>query len=267
MSKELDYININRQSWNNRLEAHLQSDFYDLKGFMAGKSSLNAIELDLLGDIKGKSILHLQCHFGQDTISLSRLGAKATGVDLSDKAIAKARELAREDGADTRFVNCNIYDLPDHLTEQFDIVYTSYGVLGWLPDLDRWAKLIARYLKPGGRFIIVEFHPLVWMFDDDFKEIKYRYFNSDPIAETESGTYAQPDAEISQEYVCWNHGLAEVLNSLVSEGLHLDTIKEYDYSPYNCFDPTEEFAPGKFRIKHLGDKMPLVYALQMSKAG
>ncbi len=130
MSKEANYIEINRQSWNNRTNTHLQSEFYDLDNFVKGKTSLNTIELDLLGDISGKTILHLQCHFGQDTISLSRLGAETTGVDLSDKAIESARQLAIETKSNATFICCDIYDLPNHLDKQFDIVYTSYGTIG-----------------------------------------------------------------------------------------------------------------------------------------
>ena len=133
MNSEHNYIEINRQSWNDRTEIHLKSEFYDLENFRKGKSSLNDIELNLLGDIQGMTILHLQCHFGQDTISLSRLGAKVTGVDLSDKAIECAQNLAKDTNAQTRFICCDIYDLPNHLDEKFDLVFTSYGTIGWLP--------------------------------------------------------------------------------------------------------------------------------------
>ncbi|MFW5762178.1 MAG: class I SAM-dependent methyltransferase, partial [Cyclobacteriaceae bacterium] len=257
---------INRQSWNNRLEAHYQSDFYDVKGFLLGKSSLNRIELELLGDIKKKSILHLQCHFGQDTISLARLGARTTGIDLSDLAIEKAKALASECGEEASFICCDIYDLPNHLDKQFDIVFTSYGTIGWLPDLNQWAAIIARYLKPGGKFIMVEFHPVVWMFDDDFQKIAYHYFNYGAILENESGTYADPDAAINQDYVMWNHSLSEVFNSLLGQGMHIQSFQEYDYSPYACFKHTEEVSPKKYRIKHLENKIPMVFALEVTKS-
>jgi len=265
MSKENDYLEINRQSWNNRTDTHLTSDFYDLDGFLKGNTSLNSIELDLLGDIKGKSVLHLQCHFGQDTMSLARLGADATGIDLSDKAIESAKQIAKDSGTDVKFICSDVYDLPNHLHQQFDIVYTSYGTIGWLPDLDRWAKVIARFLKPGGKFVFVEFHPVVWMFDNDFEKVFYRYFNSGAIIETESGTYADKTADIIQEYVTWNHGLSEVINSLIQNGLEINSLDEYDYSPYNCFNKTIEFEPKKFRIEHLGDKIPMVYSVVATK--
>ena len=171
MNKENNYIEINRKSWNNRVETHLKSEFYDLDNFIKGKTSLNNIELELLGDLKGKSILHLQCHFGQDTISLCRLGANVTGVDLSDQAIESAIKIAKEANSNATFICCDIYDLPKHLDKQFDIVFTSYGTIGWLPDLDKWAKIVSQFLKPNGPFVFVEFHPVVWMFDDNFEKI------------------------------------------------------------------------------------------------
>lgn len=260
-----NYIEINKQSWNGRLEAHLASDFYDMDGFLKGNSSLNKIELDLLGDIKGKKILHLQCHFGQDTISFSRMGAEATGVDLSDKAIEKGQEIAQELNTNTKFISCNIYDLPEHLDEQFDTVFTSYGTISWLPDLNKWGALIAKYLKPGGQFIFAEFHPVVWAWDDDFKEIKYYYNNVAPITEEESGTYADKNADIKQAYVCWNHGIGEVVNSLIKNGLVIEDLQEYNYSPYPFVNDTVKIEEKKYQIKKFGDKLPLVYSIKAIK--
>jgi SAM-dependent methyltransferase len=261
----VDYREINRKSWNNRVDAHMKSAFYAMDDFMIGASSLKEIELNLLGDISGKSILHLQCHFGQDSFSLERLGAHVTGIDLSDKAISTAHELAEKLNSKARFICCDLYDLPSHLQGSFDVVFTSYGTIGWLPDLDKWAQVIAHFLKPGGQFIFAEFHPVVWMFDDQFDRIAYRYFNSGEIVESESGTYADRQAEIQQEYVMWNHGLGEVINSLVKAGLNLLTLEEFDYSPWNCFSETYEAEPGKFRIQHLQDRIPMVYALSAIK--
>lgn len=261
----INYIEINRRSWNKRVDAHIASAFYDLKSFLDGKTSLNEIELELLGNLKGKSILHLQCHFGQDSISLARSGATVTGVDLSDKAIEKATELAGITNADARFICCDIYDLPNHLTGQFDLVFTSYGTIGWLPDLDKWAKVISGFLKPGGQFIFAEFHPVVWMFDDQFENIGYNYFNTGPIIENQEGTYADRDAALHLEYVGWNHGISEVINNLLKNGLEIQSFNEFDYSPYNCFKETVEFEPGKYRIKHLDNKIPMVYSIMANK--
>lgn len=262
MNSEQNYIEINRQSWNNKVDIHLMSEFYDLDGFLNGNTSLKDIEISLLGSVKGKSVLHLQCHFGQDSISLSRLGAYVTGVDLSDKAIEAAKKLADETHSDARFICCDIYDLPNHLNEKFDIVFTSYGTIGWLPDLDKWANIVSRFLKPNGQFVFVEFHPVVWMFDDNFEKIQYRYFNSGAIVETESGTYADKKADISQSYVMWNHSISEVLNSLIKNRLEISSFDEFDYSPYNCFNKTIEPEPGKYRIEHLDNMIPMVFAIK-----
>jgi SAM-dependent methyltransferase len=265
MTTEKNYIEINKQSWNKRLNYHLKSDFYDLDGFLKGNTSLNDIEIELLGNIRDKSLLHLQCHFGQDTISLGRLGANATGIDLSDKAIDSAKELSAKLNIDVSFICCDIYDLPRHLDKPFDIVFTSYGTIGWLPDLDRWAQIISKFLKPNGRLVFVEFHPVVWMFDDNFEKIGYNYFNSGAIIETETGTYADKVAPISHESVTWNHGIGEVLNSLIKNGLEINSFDEFDYSPYNCFNNTIEIKAKKYRIKHLENKIPMVYALVATK--
>lgn len=265
MEKANDYLAINRNSWNNKTDVHVASDFYDMEGFRKGNNSLNSIELELLGDIRGKKILHLQCHFGQDSISLSRLGAEVIGVDLSDKAIEHARKIASELKSTAEFICCDVYNLPQELDREFDIVFTSYGTIGWLPDLDQWAEVVSRFLKPGGTFVFAEFHPFIWMFDNSFEKIAYNYFNSGPIIETESGTYADRNVEITQEYVCWNHSLSEVMNSLIQNGLVIKVFNEYDYSPYNCFNKTIEIAPKKFRIEDLGDMIPMVYALKAIK--
>ena len=260
-----DYITINKQTWNNKTDVHIASEFYDMEGFLSGKSTLNIIELDLLGDISDKKILHLQCHFGQDTMTFSRMGAKATGVDLSDKAIERAREFTTQLHLDTTFICCDIYDLPNHLDEKFDIVFTSYGTIGWLPDLNKWADVVSHFLKPSGQFVMADFHPVVWMYDNDFKDIAYSYFNIAPIIEEESGTYADRSSEIEAKTIGWNHSTSEVLNALIQSGLEINCFNEYDYSPYNCFNETEEFEKGKFRIKHLENKIPMIFSLVATK--
>ncbi|KMQ70645.1 class I SAM-dependent methyltransferase [Chryseobacterium koreense] len=260
-----NYLEINRNSWNAKVEPHLKSDFYFVEDFINGRNSLNSIELALLGDVKGKEILHLQCHFGQDSISLSRMGAKVTGIDLSDKAIAAAKDLAQKCGSPTEFIVSDLYGLPNVLDQKFDIVFTSYGVIGWLPDLEKWAEVISHFLKPGGKFVFVEFHPMVWMFDDEFSFVKYNYFNEKAIVETYEGTYANREAGIKQEYVMWNHPTSDVLNSLLRENLQLISFDEYDWSPYGCFQHNDEFEKGKYRIPQFGNKVPHVFSLVAEK--
>lgn len=265
MSEPLDYLAINKHSWNQRVHVHLHSSFYDVDGCRQGKNLLNSIELDLLGDLTGKELLHLQCHFGLDSFSLQRMGARVTGIDFSDQAIETARTLNAEFGLDTQFICCDVYDVPASLNGRFDRVFTSYGTIGWLPDLPAWANTINRTLKPGGQFIMAEFHPVVWMFDDDFSKVGYSYFNSGAHLENESGTYADRNADIHGQYVMWNHSLADILNALHSAGLSLDVFHEHAYSPYDCFKHTEEFEPGRFRIRHLEHDIPMVFSLACTK--
>ncbi|MDQ1085774.1 MULTISPECIES: bifunctional 2-polyprenyl-6-hydroxyphenol methylase/3-demethylubiquinol 3-O-methyltransferase UbiG [unclassified Siphonobacter] len=260
----MDYLEKNRNSWNQRTLYHLKSDFYDLEGFLKGASSLKSIELDLLGDVQDQSILHLQCHFGQDSLSLARMGAWVTGVDLSDIAIYSAQSLAVQMNLlNAEFICSDVYDL--RLNQQFDVVFTSYGVIGWLPDMDRWAEVIARHLKPGGKLVFVEFHPVVWMFNENFRYLQYSYFNKEAIEEVISGTYADPEAPITTETVGWNHSLSEVMGNLLKHGLQIQSFEEFDYSPYNCFSETVEVEPGKFQIQPYEGKIPLVYALKAIK--
>lgn len=265
MKDQSDYIALNKNTWNNKTEVHIASEFYDMKGFLEGKSTLNSIELELLGDISNKKILHLQCHFGQDTMTFARMGAQATGIDFSEKAIEKATEFSKQLNLDTTFICCDIYEAPKYLKDQFDIVFTSYGTIGWLPDLDKWAKIVSHFLKPGGQFIMADFHPVVWMYDNDFKEVFYSYFNIEPIIEDESGTYADRHSEIEAKTITWNHPISETLNALISNGIELNSFNEYDYSPYNCFNNTEEFEPNKFRIKTFENKIPMVYSIKGTK--
>lgn len=257
----MDYFENNKASWNKWTTINFASDFYDVPSFLKGKNSLNSIELDLLGDVQGKSILHLQCHFGMDTLSLARMGASVTGIDLSDESIKHANQLKNQLGLDARFINCNLYDLPAQLDEQFDLVFTSYGTIGWLPDINKWASIVSKFLKPDGAFVFAEFHPLVWMMDDNFDHIHYRYFNDAPIIETTDGTYADREADVKVQFAGWNHGLAEVLQALINEHIHIEKITEFDYSPYDCFNGTIEIEKGKYRIEKLGNKIPMVYSL------
>ncbi|NUY79825.1 class I SAM-dependent methyltransferase [Flavobacterium sp. MAH-1] len=265
MSQENDYLDINRKTWNEKVNVHVNSDFYKQQDFLDGKNTLQQIEFELLGNVKDKRILHLQCHFGQDTISLARMGATTVGVDFSDKAIDVAEKLAKDLDADASFICSDIYDLPNRMYQEFDIVFTSYGTIGWLPDLDKWAKVISHFLKPGGKFVFAEFHPVIWMYDDDFSKITYNYFKSDPILEESTGTYAEKESDIVNKTISWNHSLSEVFTSLISNGLTIQKFNEYDYSPYDCFNQTEEFEPGKFRIKHLGNHIPMVYSITAFK--
>ncbi len=266
MSKEFDkYFEINKATWNQKVTIHAESKFYDLEAFMKGESSLKNYELDAIGDVSGKSLLHLQCHFGQDTLSWSRMGAKCVGIDISEKGIEKAKQLNKDLDLDARFVCCNVLDTSQFVQDQFDIVFTSYGVIGWLPDLKPWARMIAECLKPGGIFYIAEFHPIVWMFDylDAKPEIRYGYHQKEVIYEEYQGTYADENANmISKEYG-WNHGLGEVVSSLSEAGLSIEYLKEYDESPYEIFPDLIEKEKGMFVTKD--GLYPLIFTIKAIK--
>lgn len=263
----IDYLTFNRQQWDRRTAAHLTSDFYDVPGWLAGNESLQAPELELLpDDMTGLRVLHLQCHFGQDTLSFARRGAEVTGVDLSPAAIKAARELREQAGLEATFINCDLYSLPEHLDGEFDLVFTSYGTITWLPDLDRWADIVQRYLKPGGRFVFAEFHNMAYLWNDDRSAIKYPYFNPEPIVEEMTKSYTDGSEGVTGTEVNWDHPVSSVVTSLIGAGLTLDSFKEFDYSPYNCFEdmvPAKE--AGHWWLKQIPGLIPLVYTLSASK--
>ena len=259
------YFEANRISWNKRAMVHKDSAFYDLDSFRKGKTSLQPAELEALGDVQGKSLLHLQCHFGMDTLSWARMGAKVTGIDLSDEAIAIAKDLADELNLDAEFICCNVYDVPAYTNKQYDIVFTSYGVIGWLPDLDAWAQVISASLVPGGTFFMAEFHPVVWMMDENFEYIKCHYHNHEVIEETANTTYADRDTAINITDYSWNHSLGEVITALLAHGLEITLFKEYPYSYYNCFNKTVQGADGYYRIQGLEDKLPMMYTIKATR--
>jgi ubiquinone/menaquinone biosynthesis C-methylase UbiE len=257
------YFEANKALWNKRVDLHFNSEFYSKDKFRQTKNSLNSIELEELGDVSGKTILHLQCHFGQDTLSLANLGAEVTGVDFSEVAINKATELSSELNIKSDFICSNIYDLKEKLDKKFDIVFTSYGTIGWLPDIKKWAEIVSHFLKPSGKFLIVEFHPFIWMLDEKFENIKYSYFHTDePIAETSEGTYTDKEADIKMIEYGWNHTISDVINSLISNGLEINSFKEFDYSPYNCFPNMIEKDKGKFVFEKYSGVLPMIYSLK-----
>ena len=258
-------FNTNRETWNKKVAVHATSEFYDLEAFKKGADSLKTYEINALGDVAGKSILHLQCHFGQDTLSWARRGARCTGIDISEEAIKLAHSLNKELDLNVNFVCCNVLDVSKHVSETFDIIFTSYGVIGWLPDLKPWAKMIAERLKPGGVFYMVEFHPIAWMFDylQQPPEMVYGYQQKEAIYEEYEGSYAEDGKTsiISKEYG-WNHGLGEVISALTDAGLQIEFLREYEESPYDIFPDLEKTKNDMFVLK---DRLyPLVYEVMAS---
>ncbi len=265
-----DYMKANRDLWNELTPIHARSAFYDVEGFKRGRITLASIEREELGDVAGKSLLHLQCHFGMDTLSWARLGAQVTGVDFSEEAIALAQSLSRELDIPARFIQTNIYDLPDVLTEQFDIVFTSYGVLCWLPDLERWGQVIARYLKPGGTFYMVEDHPFRAIFDstrngDDYR-VSLSYFQeAEPLRFEGDGDYADPNARVTHHSYEWLHSLGAIVNALIGAGLRIEFLREFPVCAWQAFPFLEKGADGWWRARDGMIPIPMTFSLKATK--
>lgn len=271
------YIDANREAWDIRTEYHITSDLYDIEGFKAGKNKLRSIELAELGDVQGKSLLHLQCHFGLDTLSWARLGARVTGVDLSPKSIEMARSLSAELSIPAHFVCADLALLREVLEGSFDIVFTSYGVLGYLSDLANWGQTIAHFLKPGGTFYIVEFHPMRYVFDEDRQSLTadgqpelrvgYPYFYMPEPERTENtGSYA--GGSFNNVLYVWNHSMGEIVNSLVKAGLRIEFLNEHRCDPVPHFQGMEQGEDHWWRWKHplYREAVPLLFSLKATKA-
>jgi len=255
-----NYIDINQKTWDLRTPIHIKSKFYDNINFKKHLSSLKEIELSAIGEIKNKSLLHLQCHFGQDSISLANMGANVTAVDFSSIAIKEAKLLAKQTSKNVNFVNCNVLDLD--LNTDFDIIFSSYGVLGWLPDLDKWGKIISKHLKKGGLFLLTEFHPFIEL----IKGNGYDYFfNENPDIEVSKGSYTDGGKNISIKTCWWNHSLTDIFQALENNGLKLTLFEEFDYSPF-LLDNMIEKEKGKYVLeirKNLST--PYVFNLKATK--
>jgi SAM-dependent methyltransferase len=250
-----EYFDMNRAGWDRRASAHFESRFYDVDGFLAGRTSLREIELSELGDVAGKRLLHLQCHFGLDTLSWVRQGAVCTGVDISPVAIGKARELAARAGLAAEFVCSDVYGFKRQGQEPYEIVFTSYGALCWLPDLNKWAATVAANLAPGGRFYIVEFHPIHDLLAG------FSYFTQAAPEVAEEGTYTENGADVVARFAIWAHPLSSVINALIAAGIRIERVNEFAFSPYNCFEGLVEREPGRFCLGHRGQDVPMVYSV------
>jgi SAM-dependent methyltransferase len=244
----------NRALWNAWTRINLESAFYGVEDFAAGRGrDLDPIARAGPGDVRGKSLLHLQCHFGMDTIRWARHAAIVTGVDFAEEAVSAARALAARMGVPATFVHSDLYELPGKLEGRFDVVFTSHGVLGWLPDLERWAPVIARFLAPGGLFYIVEVHPLLLVFDDRAREpelrLRYPYFHGpEAIREEYRGCYSAPEAPITSVEHVWLHTLSEIIGSLSRAGLRIESFEEYPFLGWRFFPWMEQGADGWWRL-------------------
>jgi SAM-dependent methyltransferase len=262
------YAEANRALWNEWTGIHQRSAFYDLEGFKRGGVRLREDELAEVGDAAGKDLLHLQCHFGIDTLSWARLGATVTGVDFSEEAISLARSLADELGLEATFVHADVLDLPRDLDGRFDIVYTSRGVLGWLRDLRAWADGIARALRPGGTFYIRDINPVIWVFDDDddatVVRMRYPYFERpDPLEFEVQGSYADRSAEVQADReFAWLHGLGDVVTAIAEVGLRVEFLHEHPFLDWEL--PFLE-RRGEVWVYQGPGELPLMFSLKATK--
>lgn len=257
--------------WDEWTAIHVNSPFYDVEGFKRGDLKLNSLERQELGDVSGKSLLHLQCHFGLATMSWARLGATATGVDFSSKSIDAARALAAELELPVQFVCSEIDTLPEKLNGEFDIVFTSYGILPWLPDLDRWAQVIAHFLKAGGVFYIAEAHPVSYIFDDDQGAtdlvVKHRYFtHGEPIEWKVQGSYADRSAPVAQPVSYeWMHTMADIINALIGNGLTIEFLHEFPFVTWQQLPFMVEDTDGYWRLPDRESSVPLLFSIKARK--
>jgi SAM-dependent methyltransferase len=269
-----EYVEENRRHWEDAASHHPDTDHYDVEGFLDGETTLSRLERrELGGEVgQGTDLLHLQCHFGLDTLSWAREGADVVGVDFSAVAVETARDLAAEaDLADrAEFVESSVYDLPDALDGGFDVVFTSYGVLGWLPDLDRWAEVAARFVRPGGTFYLAEHHPLTetlrWDFDGGKTEFVRPYFTPDePMTYEGPGTYADYDLELEHDRShTWPHGLGEMLTALLDAGLSLEFVHEHSFAVEEQFEGMTQDDDGFWRFES-GVEIPLTVSIRATK--
>ncbi|MGH1335997.1 MAG: class I SAM-dependent methyltransferase [Aureispira sp.] len=264
MNNNEKHFAANRELWNHKAALHVDAEFYDQVSFEQGRNSLNAFELELLGAVNNTKTLHVQCHFGQDSLSLTRMGAQVTGVDFSQQAINTASDLSKRLELPAQFVCCNVLDMEQHLEEKFDLAFASYGICGWFPDFKAWARQVAQRLELGGRLILVDFHPALWMFDKEFTYLQYSYFNKELITEVEEATYTG-QAQQPLDCYSWNHSLADIISAFLEVGLTVQQFKEYDYSPYPCFSKMVPRPEGGYYIKGLEGKLPMVYGLELIK--
>jgi SAM-dependent methyltransferase len=265
-----EYLEANQKLWDQWTGEHEKSPFYDVVGFRVGKDRLRSIELEELGDVSGKSLLHLQCHFGLDTLAWARRGALVTGVDLSEKSIALACSLSQELNIPAEFVCCDIYQLPVMLSGDFDIVFTSYGVLHWLRDLHRWGQIVAHFLKPDGIFYIVEDHPAFRMFttaENNQIALANPYFFAEiPDRVEAAGSYATDNKGEPASFYLWNHGLGEVISALIEAGLTIEFMHEFPYAARAKFPFMEKGEDGWWRLPSQYVQIPFLFSLQARKS-
>jgi SAM-dependent methyltransferase len=263
----------NLANWNNRAAAHVRdaSGFYDVPGFLAGGDTLHAIEASEVGSVAGKRLLHLQCHFGLDTLSLARRGAIVTGLDFSPVAIASARDLAAKADLRAAFVEADVYEARQRVEGLFDLVYVTWGTIVWLPDLRRWGEVIAGMLAPGGSIYLADSHPSALVLDEKDGRIEPSYAWRTPSASPiiEAGTTSYTGDSIAPEAAKtynWIHPLSDIIGCLLDAGLRLDFLHEHELLPYRLFRSMVPADRGMFRLPEAAIPIPLSFSLRATKS-
>lgn len=264
----------NLANWNERAGIHSVSKAYDLQGYVSDPAKISgAVEFDRgeLGDVTGKSLLHLQCHIGTDTLSWARLGAHVTGVDFSDRSIEAARRLSAHSGTPGRFIVSELYETPEALDEQFDIVYTGVGALCWLPNIREWANVVSKMLKPDGGFYVRDGHPMAHALDnerdDDSLKVEYPYFETQKGMRFEGdATYTDGPRLANTVNYEWNHGLGEIVTALIDAGLRIEFLHEHRFAEYQHFPSLVRSDDGRWRFPVDDDRVPLMFSVKARKA-
>jgi len=267
-------VAANRELWQCWTALHVPSEFYNVEGFVADPAGrpFDRVVSELVGDISGLRALHLQCHFGMDTLRLALLGGSATGLDFSSEAIAAARLLSERTGIPATFIEGDVTAPPAELPEAaFDLVFTSYGVISWLPDLRPWARTIASRLAPGGCFKIADSHPTLWIFDDEAEDpelrVRYSYFQHDALEWEEFGSYAAPGGELVGTSHSWQHTFEEIIGALVDAGLVIEELREFPLLAWKYTTGMVEREPGLFGLPEGQPEVPMLFTLTARKPG
>jgi SAM-dependent methyltransferase len=262
-----DRMKLNQAWWDERVGIHLAGDFYDVSGFLAGRSTLRPFEVAEMGGVIGHSLVHLQCHFGLDTLSWARHGAVVTGVDFAPSAVTAARDLAGRSGVAAEFVEAGVYDSVTALGGRtFDIVYTSIGAIIWLPDITRWAAAVTALLAPGGRFYMAEFHPFSVILGEDDLTVTDSYFDPGPFLHDEPGSYAAPEATTAHhQSLTWHHGLGAVVTALAQSGLRIEFLHEHPYTLRARWPFCERQPDRTYHMPAGRPHVPLLYSVKATR--
>jgi SAM-dependent methyltransferase len=267
-----DYLTLNRAFWDELAAIHTDPEraFYKTDAFRRGANVLDWQVRRGIGDVSGKRLLHLQCHFGLDTLCLARMGAEVTGLDFSPVAIEAARALSAETGVSGRFILSDVLNAPAELTG-FDIVFASWGAICWIPDLQTWMRVAARALNPGGRLYLHEGHPLLMMFDERVAadgpfRLRYPYDSPDGIEAEHQQDYASDVMPTAHRNVGWAHGLARILGATLDAGLTITSLDELDRIPWHGLPQLVKVDEDYWALPAGATSFPLAFALAAVKS-